>query len=436
MSRNCVQEFELFKVMEAAKNARLLAFDLEIAPGMPEALSEEETASAIRQAAALGAEKCCLYCRDSAMESLAIILELLQDLNIQTILEVPYPGTEWKKAAAFAGNNVKVGLYCSPDNALPSAEELAAYPTGSILLTMLPLHEKCEEFAQLYNEYAAHGIALKTACMTADGKLPGEEAILLPHEAELLEKQCNIQLPGCLQLLCACSITYDGKVYPCMAMETLLGDLRSCSLEEIFFRSKVLSLHREHPARLKKPCSECSKSSVCAGCAARAYKLTGDFMAADKLCSCNHACQDEIKSLPMESKGMLPHAESMLLIDRIVYLTELYSVHEAVIRPDNPLLRSDGVLEPNALPEYAAQAAALRDSVEKGGKPSPGLLCEVSKTRFFHEVKVGDLLTITVSTEYNMDIWYGIKFTIAANGITAAEGCLKLCIYDGEKLPY
>ena len=81
MSRNCVQEIELARVMEAAKNARLLAFDLEFAPGRPEALSNEEIASAIRQAAALGAEKCCLYCRDTAaVESLRGILELLQEL--------------------------------------------------------------------------------------------------------------------------------------------------------------------------------------------------------------------------------------------------------------------------------------------------------------------------------------------------------------------
>jgi hypothetical protein len=111
-------------------------------------------------------------------------------------------------------------------------------------------------------------------------------------------------------------------------------------------------------------------------------------------------------------------------------------VHEAVVLDDNPFLNAYGVLERSALPEYSAQAAALRDSVEKGGKPSPGLLSEVQKCSFYGQVRAGDLLKITVSTDFHMDIWYCIAFKIECNGSVVADGVLKLCVYDETPLQY
>ena len=435
MSNCCVQKFPADKIMEAAKNSRLLVLDLEVAPDKVGALSLEEIYSLIRQAAGLGMALCNIVCRESVeCEKVKSVCGFLQELKIKAAVELPAANADKNFIAELAAQGAEVYLYCKNMDEVPPLDEVASFPAGSVKLLMLPAHDGCADYVVLYKKCQACGVELTAACMTANAALPGEE--LTCAEQELIEKSCNTVLPGCLQLLCACSVTFDGKVYPCFAMGTLLGDVKESPLEEIYIRSKVLSLHREHPKRCQEPCLSCAFIDRCTGCAARAYAATGNYMAADGACSRNQKQRELINHLPAMSQGMLPHAERMLLIDRIVCLTELYSVHEAVVRQDNPFLRSDGVLEPNALPEYAAQAAALRDSVECGGKPSPGLLCEVSKTNFFNEVRVGDLLKITVRTEYNMDIWYGIKFTILANDKIAAEGSLKLCIYNDQQLPY
>lgn len=140
--------------------------------------------------------------------------------------------------------------------------------------------------------------------------------------------------------------------------------------------------------------------------------------------------------LPRSASGLLPHAGPMELISRIISIQGEVSVHEAIIREDNPFLAPDGMLESSALPEYGAQAAAVRDSVDKGGKPSPGLLTELSKTRFFRTVRQGDLLKITVEKLFQLDVWHGIAFKIECAGKPVAEGEMKLCIYDTAPPPF
>lgn len=146
--------------------------------------------------------------------------------------------------------------------------------------------------------------------------------------------------------------------------------------------------------------------------------------------------QIQSSGLPRSASGLLPHAGPMELITRIISIQGEISIHEAIIREDNPFLAPDGTLESSALPEYGAQAAAVRDSVDKGGKPSPGLLTELSKTRFFQTVRQGDLLKITVEKLFQLDVWHGVGFKIECGGEPVAEGELKLCIYDTAQLPF
>ena len=437
-----VGDFTIETIRNAARNNQLLSFDLLLARGVENPLSNEETAELCKQAKQLGATLCKLICGNKFdVGKTAFILECLKDqqINCQAVLTGSVLTTE--NIRLLHDSNVEVHFFAGYDDWQHTLELLrsggyAAENAPSVKVLFLPERGKNEVLLSTFEQIDETFAEPVISCMTVDGRLPECEQCLLPEEVLELEEKLQTLLPGCMKLLCSCSIDASGKVYGCAAMDIVLGDIREKTLEEIVLSSKVLSLHREHPRRVKDPCAECAQVGQCTGCAARAYRQTGDFMAADPYCPRNADKLSMIQSLPVTSAKMLPHADSMLLIDRIIYLTELYSVHEALIRPDNPLLESDGTLAPNALVEYAAQAAALRDSVEKGGKPSPGLLCEVSKVKFFRTVKVGDILRITVRTEYNIDTWYGIGFEIASGGEIAAQGVLKLCIYDDMPLPY
>lgn len=439
MSNIGIHNFSMEKIMEAAEKSRLLCLELELAQEKTNPLTLEEIFSVIREGASLGLELCNLCCRNVLPDNsfLAEILNFLREQKIRSNLQLPGKLLTEECAKLLREYGTSLRLYYSEEKDL-SPDILKILPADSIQILLLPRRGEWDFFIESWHKFSEMGLKKAFACMSSSGDLLPEEETLTAEEQKKLEEECNILLPGCMQLLCSCSIDCCGKVYPCFAMDTLLGDVRETPLKEIFFASKILSLRRKHPAELKAPCSSCPHKTNCASCAARAYRATGDYTASDPLCHRNMPEDKKalIRSLPISSEGMLPHAGRMLLIDKILYLTERYSLHEAFIRHDNPFLRPDGILEGYALPEYAAQAAALRDSVEKDGRRSPGLLCEVSKTKFYKEVKAGDTLKVQVSTRHNMDIWYILDFTIFVNEEIAAEGDLKLCVYDDSQLPY
>ena len=79
---------------------------------------------------------------------------------------------------------------------------------------------------------------------------------------------------------------------------------------------------------------------------------------------------------------------------------------------------------------HAAQTAALMDSFEKDGRVSPGLLIEVQKFQISGDAKIDDRITVHLKKEFDMDIWHGVSVQIEVNGKSAAQGELKLCIFD------
>lgn len=80
-----------------------------------------------------------------------------------------------------------------------------------------------------------------------------------------------------------CRITPEGKVTPCPYTPTVAGDLTTTSFGEIWDRSPVFATIRG--GALGGKCGKCEFKSVCGGCRARAYALTGDLMGADESCA-------------------------------------------------------------------------------------------------------------------------------------------------------
>ena len=78
-------------------------------------------------------------------------------------------------------------------------------------------------------------------------------------------------------------ISHVGDVYPSGFLPIAAGNVRESSVAEIYGKSKIFVELRD-PDRLKGKCGVCEYRFICGGSRARAYALTGDYLAAEPCC--------------------------------------------------------------------------------------------------------------------------------------------------------
>jgi len=76
----------------------------------------------------------------------------------------------------------------------------------------------------------------------------------------------------------------NGDVTPCPYLPLFAGNLGSTGLREIWDTSDLFTQIRQRD-HLGGRCAPCELKSLCGGCRARAYGMTGDVMAEDPLCT-------------------------------------------------------------------------------------------------------------------------------------------------------
>lgn len=89
---------------------------------------------------------------------------------------------------------------------------------------------------------------------------------------------------GCLGGTGFCFISHTGTVQPCGYLELDCGNAFTTPFPEIW-RSTPHFLEFRDKKQYKGKCGACEYHSVCGGCRARAYSLTGDHMAEEPLCT-------------------------------------------------------------------------------------------------------------------------------------------------------
>ena len=99
---------------------------------------------------------------------------------------------------------------------------------------------------------------------------------------------------GCLAGQSVCFVSHSGEVYPCGYLPVSCGNIRTAPLEEIWRESTILVTLRD-PAVLRGKCGACGYRAVCGGCRARAYALSGDFLAEDPSCAYQPTRADKTK---------------------------------------------------------------------------------------------------------------------------------------------
>ncbi len=89
---------------------------------------------------------------------------------------------------------------------------------------------------------------------------------------------------GCLAGQLICLIDVDGNVLPCSYFPRPAGNIREQSFRDIWEDSELFHDLRDFKS-YKGRCGACEYVNVCGGCRARAYAVSGDYMAEEPFCS-------------------------------------------------------------------------------------------------------------------------------------------------------
>ncbi|MBW2058947.1 MAG: heme b synthase [Deltaproteobacteria bacterium] len=89
---------------------------------------------------------------------------------------------------------------------------------------------------------------------------------------------------GCLGGVSFCFISHVGEVQPCGYLELNCGNIRQNTLEQIWEGSRIFRDLRDFN-NYKGRCGRCEYRKVCGGCRARAYEMSGDFLAEEPFCT-------------------------------------------------------------------------------------------------------------------------------------------------------
>jgi heme b synthase len=88
---------------------------------------------------------------------------------------------------------------------------------------------------------------------------------------------------GCLGGSAFCFISHTGQVQPCGYLELDCGQIKEKKFADIWAHSPILKELRDLNT-YKGKCGRCEFIRACGGCRARAYEITGDYLAEEPFC--------------------------------------------------------------------------------------------------------------------------------------------------------
>jgi AdoMet-dependent heme synthase len=94
----------------------------------------------------------------------------------------------------------------------------------------------------------------------------------------------NAMTKGCLAGSGVVFISHRGEVFPCGYLPVEAGNIRRQPFQEIWEASPLFSELR-NPGLLEGKCGVCEFKMVCSGCRARAYGMTGAYLAEEPFCT-------------------------------------------------------------------------------------------------------------------------------------------------------
>ncbi|HEN21354.1 MAG TPA: heme b synthase [Desulfobacteraceae bacterium] len=125
---------------------------------------------------------------------------------------------------------------------------------------------------------------LKATCAPHYYRILREEAHKNGQQVNYATYGLDAVTRGCLGGTSFCFISHDGIVQPCGYLELNCGDLKDASFQSVWQESEVFKQLRDLSS-YKGKCGRCPYLRFCGGCRARAFEMTGDFLAEEPLCA-------------------------------------------------------------------------------------------------------------------------------------------------------
>ena len=88
---------------------------------------------------------------------------------------------------------------------------------------------------------------------------------------------------GCLAGQAVCFVSHTGEVFPCGYLPVSSGNVKTLGLPRIWRDSQIFADLRDD-TKLDGKCGCCEYKKVCMGCRARAFAMTGDYLAEEPNC--------------------------------------------------------------------------------------------------------------------------------------------------------
>jgi len=126
-------------------------------------------------------------------------------------------------------------------------------------------------------------IQLKATCAPHYYRIFHQKGKGLPGLAKTAAGSLHTMTRGCMGGSSFCFISHTGQVQPCGYLELDCGRIGEKTCRQIWEGSSVFQDLRD-PGRYKGKCSRCEFLKVCGGCRARAYEITGDYLAEEPYC--------------------------------------------------------------------------------------------------------------------------------------------------------
>ncbi|MBW2306132.1 MAG: heme b synthase [Deltaproteobacteria bacterium] len=134
-----------------------------------------------------------------------------------------------------------------------------------------------------YEQRDRFPLALKATCAPHYYRILRQRARQEGKEVNTEAYGLDAVTRGCLGGISFCFISHVGKVQPCGYLELDCGNVRNEAFQRIWEESPVFRKLRDVDGYEGK-CGYCEFRHVCGGCRARAYSITGNYLAEEPYC--------------------------------------------------------------------------------------------------------------------------------------------------------
>lgn len=149
---------------------------------------------------------------------------------------------------------------------------------------MLPKEEYEKTLIWLYERMKTTNLDFKATCAPPYYRIIRQKAKEEGRTVSVQTDGMAAMTRGCLAGTGVCFISNTGDVQPCGYLPVNAGNVTRKPFKEIWEESKLFNELRDL-GNLKGKCGACDYKAVCAGCRARAYYATGDYLDEEPYCT-------------------------------------------------------------------------------------------------------------------------------------------------------